>query len=562
MSERERVTPRMSPREIIDFLKRTSGYFLTNNERDVSQSDFKCRIMPSTTLRVAPYRDDTGYFAFEISGGASVHVDLIHKQINPFEKLRLMRKTMPNTLLQTVCRGRNLFGYRHYADNVQRLTVRRFADYVDVWRIYDFLNYIPNLKVVGEEVQRAGKVLMPCLCFSIGAEHTDGFYVSKVGEILETFGDEIIVCIKNHSAVGSPRRIHQLVKAIGKRFPDLVLAYHGHNTDGNDLSRMVAAVEAGVKIVEVADHGFGGMYSQAPALSLIQTLHDYGYRAPGLRIQPIVETSDQLRRERRYYQRFETPFRGFDPTVKRHKLTGGAASITYEQAEKLNLLNRSHEVFTELATINQELGNFWSVTPGSQILWTTALNNVLYGRYESPSDDLKRLLLGRYGPLPFREPPQWIYEKVLEYRRKDGKKWHRILAEEAGLAAVEDVDLERRRMEIEERVGRFASDDALCLYLMFPHDSLDYFLFEEKYGKTWLLPPDIWFRRGGFDEGQRITFADEDGKTHHIDIISTVRKGDSVETSLLVDYHFQTYSTELPGRNRGAAGKERNGELS
>jgi pyruvate carboxylase len=99
MAERERITCQMTSREVLDFLRRTPGCFLTNNERDVSQSDFKARIMPNTTLKVAPYRDDAGYFAFEISGGASVHVDLMRKQINPFEKLRLVRKAMPHTLL-------------------------------------------------------------------------------------------------------------------------------------------------------------------------------------------------------------------------------------------------------------------------------------------------------------------------------------------------------------------------------------------------------------------------------------------------------------------------------
>ncbi|NLJ26507.1 MAG: pyruvate carboxylase, partial [Deltaproteobacteria bacterium] len=142
MAELKRITPQMSSQEILDFLRNTPGYFMTNNERDVSQSDFKCRIMPNTTLKVAPYRDETGYFAFEISGGASVHVDLLRKQINPFEKLRLVRKAMPNTLLQTVCRGRNLFGYRPYPDSTLRQTVRLFSRYIDVWRIYDFLNHV------------------------------------------------------------------------------------------------------------------------------------------------------------------------------------------------------------------------------------------------------------------------------------------------------------------------------------------------------------------------------------------------------------------------------------
>jgi len=266
MSSRERATPQMTNREILEYLHHTPGYFVTNNERDVSQSDFKCRIMPHTTLKVAPYRDDTGFFAMEITGGATVHVDLLRKQINPFEKLRLVRKSMPNTLLQAGCRGRSLFGYRPYPDNVLRLAVRLFSQYIDVWRVYDFMNHVPSLLVVAEEVKKAGKVLMPCICFTTGVDHTDDFYVAKVEEIISAVGEEVILCIKNHSAVGSPRRISELVQAIRRRFPDLLLAYHGHNTDGNDLARMVTAVLEGVKIVEVADHGYGGIYSQAPAV--------------------------------------------------------------------------------------------------------------------------------------------------------------------------------------------------------------------------------------------------------------------------------------------------------
>jgi len=549
MMERERITPKMTTGEILDFLRRTPGYFLTNNERDVSQSDFKCRIMPQTTLKVASYRDECGYFAFEISGGASVHLDLMRKQIDPFEKLRLVRKAMPNTLLQTVCRGRNLFGYRPYPDNVLRQAVRLFSRYVDVWRVYDFLNHVPNLKVVCEEVQKAGKLLMPSICFSTGLEHTDEFYVEKVEELVNEVGEDIILGIKNHSAVGSPRRVASLVRAIRAKFPDLLLAYHGHNTDANDLGRMIAAVTEGVKIVEVADHGYGGMYSQAPALSLIQVLHDYGLKAPGFKVQPLVDASDILRRERRLYERFETPYRGFDPTVKRHKLTGGAASIAFEQAEKLGLLTTIHDVFSELCEVNHELGNIWSVTPGSQILWTTAVNNVMHGRYEKPSDDLKRLLLGRYGPFPFYDPQEWIYQKVLEHQRTDGKKWYQILADEAGIQQLPDENLEHKTSELERELKRPATEQELCLYVQFPRDALNYFRFEEQFGKTWLLPPDIWFKRGGFEDGTRITLPDYDGKTHYIDLVSTRRLGDLAYTSLLVDYHFQTYSTPLRSKS-------------
>jgi len=196
--------------------------------------------------------------------------------------------------------------------------------------------------------------------------------------------------------------------------------------------------------------------------------------------------------------------------------------------------------------VNRELGNIWSVTPGSQILWSTAVNNILHGRYENPSDDLKRLLLGRYGPFPFYDPQDWIYQKVLEHNRKDGKKWFEILPEEAGLQVLKDENLDERREQLKAELKRPVTDEELCLYLQFPRDSVEYFKFEERFGKTWMLPPEIWFKRKGFEDGERITFSDYGGKTHQIDVISTRRLGDEVHTSLLVDYRFQTYTNTVP----------------
>ncbi len=527
----------MTNGEVIDFVRNFEGYLLTNNERDVSQSDFKGRIMPWTTLRAATARDMVGYFAFEVSGGASVHVDLMKKQINPFEKLKLVRKAMPNTLLQAGVRSHNLFGYRPYPPNVIRKVISEFAKYVDIFRVYDFLNYIPNMKIIGEEVIGAGRIFMPCLCFGIGSEHSNEFYLSKVEEIKSLFGTKLILCIKNHSALGSPERIASLVSAIRKEFPEIPLAYHGHNTDGNDLARIVAAIKAGVKIVEVCDHGFGAWHSQAPALSLVQLLEEYDYQPRGLNIDAMIESSEIIRYERRYYAPFESPFRGIDPLVHAHKLTGGAVSMAYEQVEELGLLSRIHEIFKELSMVILELGDIWPVTPGSQILWSTAVSNILYGRYQQPSDDLKRLLLGHYGPFPFYDPPDWIYERVLKEDAKGGKRLDK--------SSVKDEDIARRRVDLEGEMGRDVSEEELALYLLFPRDLVSYLKFEERYGKTWLLPPDIWFHKGRFENGRRITFSDDKGKLHWIDIISTQVMEDTVKTSCLVDHHFKTYTVKL-----------------
>jgi pyruvate carboxylase len=543
----ERITAEMDAGEILGILQGADGYYLCNNERDVSQSDFKNRLMPMTTVRVAPYRDAAGFFSVEVSGGASVHVDLMRKQVNPFERLRIARKAMPKTLLQTVCRGANLFGYRHYSENVIRFTIREFARYVDVWRVYDFLNHVPNMIPVFEEIQRAGRILMPSICFSTGKEHTDSFYVEKVKEILEVTGPDVIISIKNHSGLGTPKRIGQLVEAIRNSCPDVILHYHGCNTDGNDIGRMIAAVLAGVKICDVADHGYGAVFGQAPALTLIQSLEDYGKKAIGMDIQALIKCSDILRRERRIYEPFENLFRGHDPTVASYKLTGGAAGSTFEQAEKGGFLERMPEIFEEMAKVQIELGNWWSVTPGSQILWTTAVNNVLYGRYERPSLDLKNLILGKYGPLPFYDPQEWICQKVLEYQRADGEKWHKILAEEGEQVKPRDADLERERSNLEAELGWSVTDEELVLYLQYPFDAVSFLTFVSRYGKTWLLPPEIWFRRGGFKPGERIKFEDEYGKPHSIEVISARREGQNVLTSLLVDHTFHTQSVTLEG---------------
>jgi len=540
-----RIASEMSTAEILAALRQADGYFLCNNERDVSQSDFKNRLMPMTTVRVAPFRDVAGFFSVEVSGGASIHLDLMHRQVNPFERLRITRKAMPKTLLQTVCRGASLFGYRHYPENVIRLTVREFAKLVDVWRVYDFLNHVPNMAPVFEEVQNAGRLLMPSICFSTGREHTDDYYIDKVREILDCTGPDVIVSIKNFAGLGTPKRLGQLVEAIIEAFPGIILHYHGCNTDGNDIGRMTACVLAGAKICDVADHGYGAVYGQAPALTLIQNLRDYGRKAIGINIKALLQSSDILRRERKIYEPFESPFRGHDPTVAHYKLTGGAVGSAYEQADRVGFLDRMPEVFRELGRVQVELGNWWSVTPGSQILWTTAVNNVLYGRYERPSLDLQNLILGRYGPLPFYDPTDWICEKVLEYQRPDGKKWHEILSRERGIVKPPDVDLEQERTRLQTKLGRQVSDADLALYLQFPFDALSYFQFEARYGKTWLLPPEIWFRRGAFKSGERIGFADEYGVPHSIEVISTRREGPNILTTLLVDHHYQTLSVKV-----------------
>ncbi len=510
----EHIIQGMSIKEVLSTIRGTDGYFITNTASDLSQSDFKNRILLHTDLLAAPAREKAKYLSLEITGGASIHVDILRKQVDPFLKLKLLREKMPNTMFQTLCRGVNLFGYRPYPQNVIRQTVREFAKYVDVWRVFDFLNYIPNMQAVFEEVQAAGKILEPSICFSTGPEHTNDYYLSKVAEILAVTGEDILLCIKNHGGLGTPKRIGSLVEAIKGKFPDLVIHYHGHNTDGNDVGRITAAVLNGAEIIDAADHAFTGYYGPPPILTVIDTLKDYGKNPATVDVEAVIETSEVLRNEREHYDYFESQFKGFSPTVQIHKLPGGAMGSSFEQAVKGGFLDQMpHILHEELPKVQIELGNWWSVTPGSQIIWTTAVSNVLGGeRYGNPSGDLKNLLLGKYGPFPFYQPADWIYEKVF------GSDWQDILAREGGKEDIEDIDLEQERASLTKRLGTEPTEQQLVLYLQHPNDAVDFFKFEEEFGHVHVLPPSVFLRRGGYEVGETIHFKDHYGKEHIIEI--------------------------------------------
>jgi pyruvate carboxylase len=548
----ERIIQGMDIKEVLRILRGAKGYFITNTARDLSQSDFKNRILLHTDLLAAKPREDAGFFSLEITGGASVHVDILRKQVDPFLKLELLREKMPNTMFQTLCRGVNLFGYRPYPQNVIRLVVREFAKYVDVWRVFDFMNHIPNMQAVFEEVQKAGKILEPSICFSTGPEHTDEFYVRKVGEIVDVTGEDILLCIKNHGGLGTPKRMGELVAAIKQKYPDMVIHYHGHNTDSNDLARITAAVLNGAAIVDAADHAFTGYFGPPPILSVIHTMKDHGVEAVGLDEDAVIKTSEVLRGERQHYEYFESQFKGFLPTVQIHKLPGGAMGSSFEQAVKGKFLDKMPQILhEELPRVQIELGNWWSVTPGSQILWTTAVSHVLSGeRYANPSGDLKNLLLGKYGPFPFYQPADWIYEKVF------GSHWQEVLEKEGGLAAIEDMDIDKERETLASRIGHEPTEQQLVTYLQHPNDAVEFFKFEEKFGRVYVLPPSILFRRGSFKLGENLRFKDHNGKDHIIEIGPKQRSEDGEHNIYLnVDHHQRLYVFQEESKEQATAAK-------
>ena len=312
------IHPKNSVRENLDFLRSDSRIYFTNTgPRDTGQSDFKNRHTLYDLIRLAPYYNRSGYFSIENHGGARFHQNLLNNKINPFEEAAIWKEKMPGVMTQTLVRSTNLWGYRMYPRNVISLSVKAFLPYIDVWRCFDFLNYIPNMIPVAEEVLKGGKLFQPALSFTVGKDFTDAYYLKVAEEILKISGGgakDIILCIKDMAGVGSPKRISSLIDSLLQKFPDLIIQYHRHATDGLAVPALLAAAQAGAKILDVTDDPFTRCYGHAPVQSVNAILNESGL--PTCLNLPTVEKAGEIVSGFiDNYKQFESQFKGFSYKV-------------------------------------------------------------------------------------------------------------------------------------------------------------------------------------------------------------------------------------------------------
>ncbi|MDZ4131901.1 MAG: biotin attachment protein, partial [Dethiobacteria bacterium] len=311
--------PGLSPKVLVDQLRKLDGVCLTSTSmRDAGQSDFKNRLRIYDLKSLAPHYNNMGLFSAECHGGARWHVGIMNRKENPFEEITLLRKLMPNVMLQTLIRETNLWGYRPYAPNVIKHVVANVD--IDVWRCFSFLNDIRNMKAVAEIVMARGRLFEPAISFTQADWATNEYYLGVTRDIVSLCSgtDESILCIKDMAGVGSPARISSLVGAIKQKYPDLVIHYHRHTTDGMALPALMAAAKAGVKILDVQEDSLTRFYGQAPILSLQAGLEENGISVHLNRAEAEAAV-EKVRGWIRQYDWAESPFRGFDHCVTKHR---------------------------------------------------------------------------------------------------------------------------------------------------------------------------------------------------------------------------------------------------
>ncbi|MBS4096524.1 MAG: sodium-extruding oxaloacetate decarboxylase subunit alpha [Sulfuricella sp.] len=366
--------------------------------RDGHQSLIATRMRTEDMLPICAKLDSAGFWSLEAWGGATFDSCVRFLREDPWERLRKLRKALPNTRIQMLLRGQNLLGYRHYSDDVVRAFVQKSADNgIDVFRIFDAMNDLRNLQVSIAAVKASGKLAEGAICYTTSPVHDIPHFVGLAKE-LETMGCDTLA-IKDMAGLLTPYTTGELVKAL-KSAINIPIHLHSHATSGLSAMCFLKAVEAGASILDTSNSSFGEGASHSSTESIVAALAGTEFDT-GISLDLLQEITAYFREVRKKYWQFESAFTGVDTRVLVNQVPGGMISNLSNQLKDQGALDRMDEVLAEIPRVREDLGFPPLVTPTSQIVGTQAVLNVLTGeRYKSVTNEVKNYLQGRYGKAP------------------------------------------------------------------------------------------------------------------------------------------------------------------
>lgn len=413
--------------------------------RDAHQSLIATRMRTEDMLPICEKLDAIGYWSLECWGGATFDACVRFLKEDPWERLRRLRAALPNTRLQMLLRGQNLLGYRHYSDDLVRAFVRKSAENgMDVFRIFDALNDLRNIKTAVEATLAAGKHAQGTICYTTSPVHNIAGFVAQAKE-LEQMGCQSIA-IKDMAGLLTPYATADLVKAL-KDAVALPLHLHSHATSGLSDMCHLKAIENGCEHIDTAISSWAGGTSHPPTESMVAALRGTPYDT-GLDLKKIQDIGMYFYGTRKKYHQYESDYTGVDTRVQVNQVPGGMISNLSQQLKEQNALERMNKVLEEIPRVRKDLGYPPLVTPTSQIVGTQAVLNVLTGkRYQSITNEVKRYLQGGYGKAPAAVNPTLQQqavgkEEIIEVRPADLLKPELDrLTNEIGLLATCEEDV-------------------------------------------------------------------------------------------------------------------------
>ena len=366
--------------------------------RDAHQSLLATRMRTEDMLPIAHKLNAVGYWSLEVWGGATFDTCLRYLKEDPWERLRALRAALPNTRLQMLLRGQNLVGYRHYPDDVLDAFIERSAaNGIDVFRIFDALNDIRNLKQAMHRVKACGKHVEASICYTVSPVHSLDRFVEQAKE-LEDLGTDTL-CIKDMAGLLAPMDAYTLVKRL-KETVQVPIHLHSHYTSGMASMSALMAVLGGLDMLDTAISPLAGGTSHPTTETLVATLQDTPYDT-GLDLKGFAPISEHFRAVRKKYHQFESDVTGVDAEILASQIPGGMLSNLATQLAQQDALDKIKQVLEEVPSVRKDMGYPPLVTPSSQIVGTQATLNVLTGqRYKVITSETKNYFLGLYGKPP------------------------------------------------------------------------------------------------------------------------------------------------------------------
>jgi pyruvate carboxylase len=535
----------------------TRVLFTDTTMRDAHQSLLATRMRTFDIAHIAGVyaRALPDLFSLECWGGATFDVSMRFLTEDPWERLHKVREAAPNILTQMLLRGANGVGYTNYPDNVVRYFVRQAAQNgIDLFRVFDCLNWVENMRVAMDAVAEEGKLCEAAICYTgdildpARAKYDLKYYVALARE-LEAAGAHIIA-VKDMAGLLKPAAAKVLFKAL-REATGLPLHFHTHDTSGIAAATVLAAVEAGVDAVDAAMDALSGNTSQPCLGSLVEALRGDA-RDPGLDPEWIRRISFYWEAVRNQYAAFESDLKGPASEVWLHEMPGGQFTNLKEQARSLGLETRWHEVARAYHDANLMFGDIVKVTPSSKVVGDMALmmvsQDLTVADVESPARDIAfpdsvvSMLRGDLGQSPGGWPAA-LQKKALKGTEPITERPGSLLA---------PADLDSNRKEIEAKLERSLSDAEFASWLMYPKVFSDFAAAIAEYGPVSVLPTPAYFY--GMQPEEEILVDIERGKTLVIRCLAVGDADDKGMVTVFFELNGQPRRIKVPDRAHGAAG--------
>ncbi|MGE8643604.1 pyruvate carboxylase [Acinetobacter vivianii] len=490
--------------------------------RDAHQSLFATRMRSADMLAVAPYYSQMAseLFSLECWGGATFDVAMRFLKEDPWERLAKLREAIPNILFQMLLRSSNAVGYTNYADNVvQHFIAQAAQGGIDLFRVFDSLNAVDNMRVAIDAVRESGMLCETAICYTSDIHDNNRRYNLKyyveMAKQLEKAGANILA-IKDMAGICKPNAARELIRAL-KEETGLPVHFHTHDTSGIAAASILAAIDAGVDVVDTAMDAMSGLTSQ-PSMGSIVAALKHTERDSGLNPQNLQQISTYWEDVRRIYAPFEADMRAGTADVYHHEMPGGQYTNLREQARSLGLEHRWSEVSDAYAQVNLLFGDIVKVTPTSKVVGDMALfmvsNHLTAEDISNPALDIDfpesvvSLFKGELGT-PAHGFPVALQQKVL--------KGTAPLHDRPG-AIMPAVDLDQQKQSLRNIFGDLIDDQALASYLMYPKVFNEFMQHKLKFGTVSTLPSSAFFY--GLKEQETISVELEAGKTLEIKLLA------------------------------------------